>query len=345
MNSTFYDCDALTSIDVNSFNVNKVNNASAMFGSCENLVTIYCDKTWNISTTQNMFGRSTKLKSHNLSYNSNKTDGDMANPYTGYFTPSNLQIELANDADNSSATTKYAGMQVAKVTLTGRTFYHDGKWNTLCLPFNVASFTGTPLAGATVREIDVEGTYNGKKTGFDAETGTLYLYFKEAVTSIVAHKPYIVMWDDGDANTIDNPEFTSVTIVSGSASSVNSEDGKVSFAGTYSYQKFNSEDNSILLLGGDNSLYYPKANASIGAQRAFFQLHDITAGTPTSSVRSFVMNIDDSDATGLKEVTTPLASGEGNGNEAWYSLDGRKLSGKPAQKGVYIHEGRKVVMP
>ena len=136
MNSTFYDCDALTSIDVNSFNVNKVNNASAMFGSCENLVTIYCDKTWNISTTQNMFGRSTKLKSHNLSYNSNKTDGDMANPYTGYFTPSNLQIELANDADNSSATTKYAGMQVAKVTLTGRTFYHDGKWNTLCLPFN-----------------------------------------------------------------------------------------------------------------------------------------------------------------------------------------------------------------
>jgi hypothetical protein len=32
------------------------------------------------------------------------------------------------------------------------------------------------------------------------------------------------------------------------------------------------------------------------------------------------------------------------GGEAWYSLDGRKLSGKPAQKGVYINNGKKIVM-
>lgn len=29
---------------------------------------------------------------------------------------------------------------------------------------------------------------------------------------------------------------------------------------------------------------------------------------------------------------------------AWYTLDGRKLAGKPAQKGVYIHNGKKVAM-
>ena len=29
---------------------------------------------------------------------------------------------------------------------------------------------------------------------------------------------------------------------------------------------------------------------------------------------------------------------------AWYTLDGRKLAGKPAQKGVYIHNGRKVAV-
>jgi len=28
----------------------------------------------------------------------------------------------------------------------------------------------------------------------------------------------------------------------------------------------------------------------------------------------------------------------------WYTLDGRKLSGKPAQKGIYIHNGKKVVI-
>ena len=30
--------------------------------------------------------------------------------------------------------------------------------------------------------------------------------------------------------------------------------------------------------------------------------------------------------------------------DAWYSLDGRKLDGKPTQNGMYIHGGRKVVI-
>ena len=28
----------------------------------------------------------------------------------------------------------------------------------------------------------------------------------------------------------------------------------------------------------------------------------------------------------------------------WFSLDGRKLGGKPAKAGLYIHNGRKVVI-
>jgi len=28
--------------------------------------------------------------------------------------------------------------------------------------------------------------------------------------------------------------------------------------------------------------------------------------------------------------------------DAWYSLDGRKLSGKPTKKGIYIYKGKKV---
>ena len=30
--------------------------------------------------------------------------------------------------------------------------------------------------------------------------------------------------------------------------------------------------------------------------------------------------------------------------DSWYDLDGRRLPGKPGQKGVYIVNGRKVVM-
>ena len=34
-----------------------------------------------------------------------------------------------------------------------------------------------------------------------------------------------------------------------------------------------------------------------------------------------------------------------NGTGAWYTLDGVKLDGKPTKKGLYIHGGKKVVVP
>ena len=84
MNSMFLSCSSLVSIDVNSFDVSKVTNASAMFRACSNLTTIYCDNSWDIATTVGMFTGSTKLVGA-VAYDSNKTDGTMANPVTGYF--------------------------------------------------------------------------------------------------------------------------------------------------------------------------------------------------------------------------------------------------------------------
>ena len=45
--------------------------------------------------------------------------------------------------------------------------------------------------------------------------------------------------------------------------------------------------------------------------------------------------------------TTDIQAAEANparSDEAWYTLDGRRLSGKPSQKGLYIHNGRKLVI-
>lgn len=77
------------------------------------------------------------------------------------------------------------------VALTGRSFPVDDCWNTVCLPFSLDNLTGTPLEGATVKELDTEGTYDEHQTGFDTDNGTLYLYFKDAA-SIEAGKPYIL---------------------------------------------------------------------------------------------------------------------------------------------------------
>ena len=52
------------------------------------------------------------------------------------------------------------------------------------------------------------------------------------------------------------------------------------------------------------------------------------------------MSIGEGGATSLTSIPSP--TGEGMG--AWYNLQGRRLNGNPARKGLYIHQGRKVVV-
>ncbi len=104
-----------------------------------------------------------------------------------------------------------------------------------------------------------------------------------------------------------------------------------------------SEDRSILFLGAQNTLYYPQPSGgnspSIGAFRAYFQLADgITAVDPVDGIRAFVLNFGDSETTG---IITTNGMNNANGAATWYTLDGRKLNGKPTKKGLYINNGRK----
>lgn len=58
-------------------------------------------------------------------------------------------------------------------------------------------------------------------------------------------------------------------------------------------------------------------------------------------VRAFVLNLEDDEATGILEVS---ADSNQKKDDAWYSLDGVRLSGKPTQRGLYIHNGRKKIV-
>jgi hypothetical protein len=79
---------------------------------------------------------------------------------------------------------------------------------------------------------------------------------------------------------------------------------------------------------------------TIGSCRGHFRLQGISAGDPNSQVRGFVMNFGDNETTGISLSSNPSPNRE----ERWYTLDGRKLSGKPTQKGIYIHNDKKRVI-
>ena len=141
-----------------------------------------------------------------------------------------------------------------------------------------------------------------------------------------------------------NPVFTGVTV---SDATANVSTDYVDFVGTYSPVIYTDENRSVLFLGGGSSLYYPDGQnaTTIGACRAYFTLNGITAGDPNdpNAVKAFVLNFGDERPTdGVGEVQG--SKFKVLGDDSWYDLNGRRLSGKPTQKGIYVNNGRKVVI-
>ena len=262
-------------------------------------------------------------------------------------------LQLADNADNSATIGGFSGKAIA-VQLQGRTLWKDGKWNTLCLPFDVDDFTGTPLENAVVKTL-VSSSFTG---------GTLTMSFtedKDNLTSIEAGKPYIVKWTapasyvayDGsnadECSDIVNPVFPGVTVSSTAAASETEGSEWVDFVGTYKpatiYESGTEKHN--LYLGAANTLYYPTAEGfQVNACRAYFVLKNgLTAGEPASpqqtNVRAFTLNFGDEE-TAIKSLSADAKDFSDGG--AWYTLDGRRLSGKPTKSGIYVNNGRKVVI-
>ena len=92
MSSMFYNCTALTSLDLQHFNTKKVTYMYEMFSGCAALTTINSNTAWQCRESENMFAGCTKLKGA-VSYDGKKTDVMMANPETGYFTAKPTTVE------------------------------------------------------------------------------------------------------------------------------------------------------------------------------------------------------------------------------------------------------------
>ena len=256
-------------------------------------------------------------------------------------------VSLADEDSNADVISHWKNTEKSFV-LTNRTLYKDGNWNTLCLPFAVTDFAGTPLEGATVKTLE--------SATFDNTTGTLTLNFSEVSPQggtegglIEAGKPYIVKWGSTEStetteNTeIVNPVFNGVTISSTTPTDVEGE--AANFHGIYSPYSTGGEDRTMLYMGDDNKVYYPNTNMTINAFRAYFKLADgLVCGEPQTAgakgISQFVLNFGE-EATG---ITTTNYTNFTNEADAWFTLDGRRLSGKPSRAGVYINNGVKVVI-
>ena len=246
----------------------------------------------------------------------------------GTSTDNYVNLSLYNNLSNDLSS---FNNQTKNVLLQDRTIYSDGAWNTFCVPFSIpAGALGySPIAGATVKELD------RTTSNFNPSTGVLTLNFIDA-TIIQAGKPNIIKWDEAIAEDLSNPVFLGVTVEdkTNAECAVTTSDGNVTFQGIFDAFSIPEEDKSILYLGDANQLYYPNDAMMIGSCRAYFKLNVI------SSVKSCILNFDESETATIHNTPFTLH----NEADAWFSLDGRRLNSKPAISGVYINNGRKVVV-
>ena len=212
--------------------------------------------------------------------------------------PDGIYLELLDDdseADWSNAMRlSFNDDYTGDVRLQDRTLYRDGTWNTLCLPFGVASISGTPLEGAEVRTLETATLTDG----------TLTLSFGEPLTALEAGKPYLVRWTTTDTD-ITSPTFGNVSI-SGSAGSAGA--GDATFKANYGVTNLTANTTAKLYLDGDGQLHYAYGEAyPLLAFRGHFQV----ALEGRQQVGHYASNI-----TANGDMLPAIQCADGNWNEA-----------------------------
>ena len=245
-----------------------------------------------------------------------------------------LLLTLANDGDNTSNIASFNG-KTCDVKLDGRTLSKNDKWNSLCLPFDL-TIAGSILDGDGVVAKEI------KNASFSANTLTLNF---DVVTTLKAGKPYIIKWANADA--LVSPIFENVTIKKGEPAAaavripITNLDGSgemyITFEGTYKKLADFEDPRHILYVGSSNNLNYPGPSSWIGAQRAYFKLEGVHAGSGSGAnfIKESVIGINDEDPTGIVNVNDNL-----NANETIYNVAGQRL--QKMQKGINIVNGKKI---
>ena len=244
------------------------------------------------------------------------------------------------DGDDLSALSAWAGKTC---TVTYTRSFTAGKPSTVCLPFAY-----TPKGE--------EKFYSF--TDINEDGGNYTADMTEVVSPLVANTPYLFM-PTGNAN------FSGTYAIPASITAGTTTSGDWKFVGTYTTQTWDVAPTGIYgfsakATGGISQGEFVKVGAYVRVKpmRCYLKYKDGTADY--SAARSFsdvpstlseplpekitVRFIDaNGEVTGIGSLNTQTGEVSFD-SEAWYTLDGKRLNAKPNTKGIYVNNGKKVVV-
>ncbi|UKK60787.1 InlB B-repeat-containing protein [Prevotella communis] len=280
-------------------------------------------------------------------------------------------VALTKDGNNvsatfngSSETTVSIPVDVNVTSVTYNRAFTEGKPSTVMLPFSLGE--GQTLTGGKLYKFS--GVTKNETTGKWEATMT-------ETTTLQANTPYLLMPDNKltDAKVTFDLNNNTVTLnTNGGGNCETAAPGSHwTFKGTYRFKEWNSNDyNDAEEIGraygfagvakdGINVGDFVRvaSGAKIRPMRAYLLWNDMPNA---ANARSFTRGAAAKDEELPQSIIVRLVGSNGEttaigtldtetgemtfDSEAWYTLDGVRLSGKPSKKGLYINNGRKVVI-
>lgn len=285
---------------------------------------------------------------------------ESGNIYTGTLTAANLAAIagktlqpwlVLNETDGVTPLAALAGQANVPVIFT-RSGLTANAYSTMCLPFGF--------------EKPSDCTFYEFKGIHWSDADNLWVADVAEASTLAAHTPYIFKCSDTEATFIGTiasvPTDIEASLVEVGASEGDDKEWK--FKGTYTALDWKSANPTEPTYGF--STYVPEQTIAAGTFVRFVQgaslapfrarliysgsnehlnarSHSRAAQAEGELPRYIIVRIIGPDGTATAIGTLDTTTGQLS-TDGWYTLGGRRLEAKPTAKGIYIHNGRKVIV-
>ena len=329
MSLMFSSCTKLSSLNLYNFNTENVTNMLAMFSSCKNLATIYTSEKFVTTNVNNlnhfMFDDDEQLKGANA-YDEMKTRVHCANYKTGYFT----KLVGKNGDEKIGAT--------GETLATDNLVLDDDKDFVAYEPFaaKAASYNRTMKAGTiwatlclpfAIAQSQETGCKFYRLTGIDNDNDCITLESYEEGAKIPAGTPVLFKMNEGEQTLSISAQDAG--IVTEPKAGTNTD---VNLVG--SFTKIGGKDNQGLadtdyIIGKDKFWRVSDLNdgKGVGIKPMRAYIHPATA----SQARAAMLSIGKGDGTTAIDNLNAISN---DANAEYYDANGRRTNG--LQKGLNI---------
>ena len=260
------------------------------------------------------------------------------------------------DADATTIANKAGETQNVTINFTQRNNRNYGsgtglnwqgeKWTTMVLPFDITvADLSQALGYAIVNIIDATKTVvNGTGSKFYGKLIMKGGYGEDEL--LKANKPFLVKMAN-DMNTATNYPFGNRKIVASADPSVDAGQG-AKFVGTYTSKQVTGADDAAIWFMNGNETGWQYINSgsestwTIVPFEAYIDMSSLPEGA--RNITFYAEEIDGT-VTAIKGISVDAAAdAKAKAVDGWYNLNGVKMQGAPTQKGIYINNGKKIVV-